>query len=407
MERRARKWDELVRDQISPGDELIEPARLSGSVLREPATVAMIEAAEARLGVPLPPSYRLFLAVSNGAYADADGAIAASTVAMTRSTPPGLGFLPVEQVEPLSTADPVLFEVWTEQVGSLGGPIRDDGDEVADFGALTRGSLLIGSAAEGASVLVRATRAVEWQLWSFHKETVTGYKSFGSWLRTMAYSLPLSGLPDALARYDAGDERMGRRIVRVRDPKAVPILVDALRNGFKARGLIVKALGSIGTADAAMALEPFLAARAEAAKRGDAPGDAYYEGWHAQHVLATIKAPAAADILAQYGLHHELAARHDPRAIPLALNDLTPPHFHGASSLRLFGDPTYLPQLQAIDRREASPAGWSGIVLARHQLGDETTVPLLEEIAANPDPDYPGRVNARILLGLDPWPEGE
>ena len=395
-----------MRDQLAPGDELLAGAKARRSVLVEPASDGAIDAAETRLGVSLPPSYRRFLATSNGAYADTVGAVTAYSVMVTRSQPPGLGFLPVDQIEPLATADPDLYRVWTQQVGSLGGAIGHDGEDVRDFAALTRGSLLIGSADQGATVLVRATRAIEWQLWVFQKETVLGYRSFGSWMRFVTDSLPVSRLREALASYAQGDSVLGHRIIRIRDPRALPILIGALHDGYPCPWVhvIIEALGSIGTADAAIALEPFLVARTDAERRGIRPApDEQYASGAAELALRRIKGPVAADIQARHGLHEDLARRRDPRAAALALDDLGPPLYRGANSLRLLGDPTYLPMLQTIDRRTAGSDAWFAIVLARHELGDETAVADLEEIAA--DQSHVRRVNARLLLGLEPWTE--
>lgn len=70
----AQRFDERVRRNVSRFDQLVEPAQERGSVLREPASESDIARAEERLGVRLPSSYRLFLLVSDGAYASALGA---------------------------------------------------------------------------------------------------------------------------------------------------------------------------------------------------------------------------------------------------------------------------------------------------------------------------------------------
>jgi hypothetical protein len=389
-----------MRQQVAPGEEPVPEVLAMESVLREPASDAAIAAAEVRLRLSFPPSYRAFLLMSNGAYADPEGVITISRARMTRSRQPGLGLLPVEEVEPLAQRDPDLYKVWAEQIGSLGGSIKYDGDEVADFTALTRGALLIGSAGDGATVLVRATRAVEWQLWIFQKELVTGYKSFGSWLRMTGYAVPVSDIPAALARIVAGDQREAEGIVRLRDPAAVPVLVGALQAVPKAARIAINALASIGTAEAAMALEPFLAAGADSDALGtDAEREAHYASWHAQQALGTIKGPEAADVLARYNCHHELGIRRDPRAGPIAAKHLTPPAFIGANSLRLLGDRSYIPQLQAAAKQADHPGARMSIALARYQLGDSTVLPELQQMAA--DDNFHHQKRARRLLEHD------
>jgi hypothetical protein len=393
----VRKWDTLVQQQIAPGEEPVPEILAMGSVLREPASGVVIAAAEARLRVSLPPSYRTFLLMSNGAYADPEGVITISRTRMTRSRPAGLGLLPAEEIEPFAQGDPDLYQVWAEQVGSLGASIKYDGDEVADFAALTRGAVLIGSAGDGATVLVRATRAVEWQLWIFQKELVTGYKSFGSWLRMTGYAVAVSDIPAALARIVAGEQREAEGIVRLRDPAAVPVLVGALQAVPKAARIVINALASIGTAEAAIALEPFLAARADSDPLGtDAERDAHYASWHAQQALGTIKGQEAADVLARYNCHHELGIRRDPRAGPIAAKDMTPPAFMGANSLRILGDPSYIPQLQAAAQQADHPGARMSIALARYRLGDATVLPELQQMAA--DDNFYHQKRARRLL---------
>jgi hypothetical protein len=163
----------------------------------------------------------------------------------------------------------------------------------------------------------------------------------------------------------------------------------------------MEVLGTLGTDDAALALEPYLAVRTEAERNGiRLPVEQSGLSYLAQYALREIKGQVAGDILARHGLHHELALRRDPRAAPLALDDMTPPHYRGANSLRLLGDPSHLPVLQGVDPRTADSLAWFTVVLTRQQMGDETAAADLQEIAA--DQSHPQRVNARLLLGLEP-----
>jgi cell wall assembly regulator SMI1 len=67
LEALVRRWDELLVAEKRWGEYW--PVTETGTVLRAGASEAEIAALEARLGVQLPPSYRAFLAISNGAWA--------------------------------------------------------------------------------------------------------------------------------------------------------------------------------------------------------------------------------------------------------------------------------------------------------------------------------------------------
>lgn len=66
MEGIVRRWDVALRDGGDRQGHLPPAVRAAGTVLRAPATAAAIEALERRLGAALPPSYRSFLAVTDG-----------------------------------------------------------------------------------------------------------------------------------------------------------------------------------------------------------------------------------------------------------------------------------------------------------------------------------------------------
>jgi hypothetical protein len=61
------EWDEALRAELPAYARLLPGAEQRGSVLRPPATVAAVVAAEKRLGVRLPASYRSFLLLADGA----------------------------------------------------------------------------------------------------------------------------------------------------------------------------------------------------------------------------------------------------------------------------------------------------------------------------------------------------
>lgn len=69
----TRLWDQRLRRDASRFDRLAPEAIERGTLLRGPASEPDIDAAERRLGVRLPPTYRAFLLCSNGAYASSLG----------------------------------------------------------------------------------------------------------------------------------------------------------------------------------------------------------------------------------------------------------------------------------------------------------------------------------------------
>jgi hypothetical protein len=70
----AAEWDAALRTLLPAYARLVPEAEARRSVLRPGATEDEIVTAERRLGVTLPPSYRSFLAVSDGADAGPWGA---------------------------------------------------------------------------------------------------------------------------------------------------------------------------------------------------------------------------------------------------------------------------------------------------------------------------------------------
>lgn len=86
----------------------------TGSVLRPPASRAAIEAAERRLGSRLPPSYRQFLEVTNGAYALGESVQVGRFLSSGPAVQQGFGFLPVEDIGLFATNEPFLVDLWLE-----------------------------------------------------------------------------------------------------------------------------------------------------------------------------------------------------------------------------------------------------------------------------------------------------
>jgi cell wall assembly regulator SMI1 len=116
---------------------------------RKRAAAAAIKAAEKRLGVALPQSYRAFLKVKNG---------------LEKYDWAGVEVLPVEQIAWARDADKGLIDACSSH------------PELADISSKLRASLLIGSEPEGSErlLLVPADdQAAEWECW-FHAHWVPG-----------------------------------------------------------------------------------------------------------------------------------------------------------------------------------------------------------------------------------------
>lgn len=172
------RWDERARGGVSRFRGLPPEAAARGSVLRDPATEEQIAAAEERLSVQLPPSYRAFLQVSNGAYASTLGA----EEGCTRH-----GFLGVQDVAYAEDADANLVELWTGE-DALNDPANDRrplpgrGSDVAYYGPM-RHALLVSRPHETfRNLLVPREGEEEWELWAFAKEGAIAYRSFADFL---------------------------------------------------------------------------------------------------------------------------------------------------------------------------------------------------------------------------------
>jgi hypothetical protein len=105
MRRLLDQWDVFVRtDRNITSDAWSVEIRGSGSVLRPRCAPEQVEATERRLGVTLPPSYRSFLMVTNGAYANSLGANVAGNDPH--------GYLSIEDADWMPKADPEWAELW-------------------------------------------------------------------------------------------------------------------------------------------------------------------------------------------------------------------------------------------------------------------------------------------------------
>lgn len=200
-----RAWNDRV---LAMADEPLAAAVLSaGSVLRPPADEGAIRAAEERLRVALPPSYRAFLARTDGAYAD-DFAASAQEARSQTPVPfccllPAAGLVGVAEVLPEIVAGKAPLD---EGVEPDSRDDRLDGEPV--WGPLGPGladAVLVSSLTwESGKYFLCLTPVVAeqdaggegWECWDYSHEEVTRFLSFGRWLRRAA-SLPWWLRPDA------------------------------------------------------------------------------------------------------------------------------------------------------------------------------------------------------------------
>jgi len=107
----VRRWDVLLLGQA---DELPWPVRTSGTVLRPGASEVAILELEARLGVELPPSYRSFLALTDGAWAQVGWGVKGLWDEPDDGNEEwALGFLDTARVGWFRDREPSYVDIWT------------------------------------------------------------------------------------------------------------------------------------------------------------------------------------------------------------------------------------------------------------------------------------------------------
>jgi hypothetical protein len=223
------RWDErMIADQL-PGLQLPAEARARGSVLREGASEVEIATAEARLGTRFPPSYREFLAISNGAFANSFGA--------ANETHPQGGFLPVDQVRWAALADVFFVDLWTGLEG-LNDPERcprpgAEPVEVEYYEPLDRGLLISGNRDAYVDVLVPVGSEVEWQVWSFHWDGATAHRSLPDLLRWQLDrppEIPPTGaeIDEMIDRVRQGEIALMWHLQGTGDPRLFDLAVELL-----------------------------------------------------------------------------------------------------------------------------------------------------------------------------------
>jgi hypothetical protein len=128
-----RLWDELlVAVCANEHDELPWPVRDTATVLRNPADGAAIAELEARLGVALPPSYRSFLLLSDGAWAQPGWGLTGHRRALDTGVElQGLFGILMQNTTPdvLAAATHALITMGAEQAGLAVEVLRASPDE--------------------------------------------------------------------------------------------------------------------------------------------------------------------------------------------------------------------------------------------------------------------------------------
>ncbi|MDF2143545.1 SMI1/KNR4 family protein [Knoellia sp. p5-6-4] len=198
-----RQWSAACLARLGALERPVAAAARTGSLLRAPATESAVAAAERRLGVHLPPSYRQFLLLSDGAYGDTMGALTTSSY---RSGDSGeaWGFVPVAEVRPYVEVDPQAVEIWLElqdEIDADGGGVDltpvFEGDEVRDHRPMQDALAIARGFDANCSLLVPVggpRPGEEWEVWEYHKEGTTRWSSFRAYLHDTGHKQQRLGL---------------------------------------------------------------------------------------------------------------------------------------------------------------------------------------------------------------------
>lgn len=385
------RWDSQVQGELLPAQVPAVVAE-TGSVLRPGAAESVLQAAESRLGVRLPPSYRMFLAVSDGAFADPWGPVTAGEEQWRQhSSVPGLGLLAAVDVAWLDQAVPDVVAAALIDF-EPGEPLEGDSCPVLDVSPLLEPgrALLVSSETDGQlCALVRVDEGSEWQLWLFTRDDITGYVSFGSWLRWTARQSPSADDVAQLAEWANARDRRGNGLSEVSDPAAIPALVAALDRYPHNDGIgfaVTLALGRTRSDAAVPVLEHRLAAD---------PRNPYRH--RVMTALAQIGSPAARDALTRLRAWNELVELNDSRGLELALDAVARDEFYAANALREHPDPRFIPVLLEASVRATHPGSQLTVAAALDACGASEGGRLLEAIAK--DPSHPKAAYAALYLG--------
>lgn len=381
----AQRWSEYSLADITAGEQATRVARETGSLLRPPAAEAAVQAVEKALGRALPPSYREFLLVSNGAYGDLEGVTWANGDGdrewpSLQSDIAGIGFLPVEYVRWLRDAQPDTAAMYAEAhaPGDPGGPALADGEDIWPWSPFANGLLMARDRGPGVTCLVPFDDMEEWQVWDSHKDVAVAFLSFRSMLEdAVARLTPIASVTElrqVFLQAAEGDSRAANRLSHTTAPDAVPVLVELLERDSPYAHWITLALGRLGTPPAVEAL-------GRLRPRG------------AEDALMLAGTEPARQLLVDWGRHFELSLLHDARAPDIAARyivehgqmaewswQLT----HALHTLQRSGDKRFIPIVAPYLRAE-----WNTDLAAAHTLavlGDPRGRERLSELAAAEGP---------------------
>lgn len=313
MRELATRWSDLLLADVGPGDRPTRAVRDTGSVLRPPATEDQVAATERRIGRRLPPSYREFLLLSDGAYADLNGVRLVYPHGGPEQPPAesdvvGVVLLPVADLRWLRDVDPFMASLCAQDDDEPD-PVVVDGQDAWPWTPFASGLVVAVDHRPGTTCLVPVDGEQEWQVWHIAKETSQVFVSFRSFLaHQVEIREPVTTVAETLAvieRAKRGEHRAVRRLARVTAPDAVDVLAGLLaeRAGWAAHA--VHALGRIGTDEAVDAL---VRVRPQGAPQA----------------LLLAGSDRARDALADWGCVTQLAALGDPRGTALAVERLRP-----------------------------------------------------------------------------------
>lgn len=316
-----RQWSAACLARLGALERPVAAAARTGSLLRPPATESAVAAAERRLGVHFPPSYRQFLLISDGAYGDTMGALTAGG-SLADDSDDAWGLLPVAEVRPYVEVDPHAVEIWLElqdEIEAADGGVDltpvFEGDEVRDHRPMQDALAIARGFDANCSLLVPVGGpgpGEEWEVWEHHKEGTTRWSSFRAYLHDTVEEHLGVDVDEAealllVAGAESGNQSAVQRLARVRSPEATKLLVEAARRGI-APHAVMRALARIGGPEVVAVLTAL-----------------QLDSWQQPYVhaaLARIGTPEALDHLAAVGAYRHLADLGDPRASSIAASRL-------------------------------------------------------------------------------------
>lgn len=229
------RWDEHLRRDLSPFDRLPPEAEARGTLLRDPAPDGAIEAAEIRLGMKLPASYRAFLEVSNGACASTLG-VERQDWGITHRN----GFLAIDDVYRLATDEwgRGTIQIWTEHeiftdpTGEVS-PIGDTPVDVRYMSPLREAVVISEREQTMLDVLVPRHDGREAELWSLGHSEHVAYRSVDAMLRHMAArpsTRPREELREQYVEWARGGKNTIEVLLELGDPRAAALALAHLHD---------------------------------------------------------------------------------------------------------------------------------------------------------------------------------